>query len=133
MRRKAATYRMEIPMPKPAKKHAKASSQSITARNRGAKPSHLAAARSNVSKNDATSKQARVIVMLQSPAGATISAVTHETGWQQHSVRGFLAGVVRKKLKLKLESNKVGGHRIYRIRREGRSKARGPQSERRAA
>jgi hypothetical protein len=37
------------------------------------------------------------------------------TGWQQHSVRGFLAGVVRKKLKLKLSSNKIDSTRIYRI------------------
>ena len=37
------------------------------------------------------------------------------TGWQQHSVRGFLAGVVRKKLKLKLNSKKVDGNRVYRI------------------
>jgi hypothetical protein len=37
------------------------------------------------------------------------------TGWQQHSVRGFLAGVVRKRLKLKLSSKKVDGNRVYRI------------------
>ena len=37
------------------------------------------------------------------------------TGWQQHSVRGFLAGVVRKRLKLKLGSTKVDGVRVYRI------------------
>ena len=37
------------------------------------------------------------------------------TGWQQHSVRGFLAGVVRKKLKLKLNSKKVEDTRVYRI------------------
>ena len=35
------------------------------------------------------------------------------TGWQQHSVRGFLAGVVRKRLKLKLGSKKVDGNRVY--------------------
>ena len=60
-------------------------------------------------------KQSRVIAMLQSPAGATITAMMQATGWQQHSVRGFLAGVVRKRLKLKLGSNKVDGTRVYRV------------------
>jgi Protein of unknown function (DUF3489) len=61
------------------------------------------------------SKQARVIAMLHAPAGTTIAAMTKATGWQQHSVRGFLAGVVRKRLKLKLSSEKVDGSRVYRI------------------
>jgi hypothetical protein len=51
--------------------------------------------------------------MLQSPAGATIATMMKATGWQQHSVRGFLAGVVRKRLKLKLGSTKVDGNRVY--------------------
>ena len=54
--------------------------------------------------------------MLQSPAGATIDAIMTATGWQPHSVRGFLAGVVRKRLKLGLESKKVDGERVYQIR-----------------
>jgi Protein of unknown function (DUF3489) len=41
--------------------------------------------------------------------------MTKATGWQQHSVRGFLAGVVRKRLKLKLHSTRVDGERIYRV------------------
>jgi hypothetical protein len=53
--------------------------------------------------------------MLQSPPGTTIDAIMKATGWQQHSVRGFLAGVVRKRLKLKLVSKKVNGNRIYQI------------------
>src|SRR4030088_1915408 len=61
------------------------------------------------------SKQSQVIAMLQAPIGATIAAMMKATGWQQHSVRGFLAGVVRKRLKLKLGSKKVDGNRVYRI------------------
>ena len=66
-------------------------------------------------KSDSSSKQSRVIAMLQSPAGTTIAAMMKATGWQQHSVRGFLAGVVRKRLKLKLSSKKVDGNRVYQI------------------
>ena len=46
---------------------------------------------------------------------ATTSNDRKETGWQQHSVRGFFAGVVQKKLRLKLNSQKIDGNRIYRI------------------
>ncbi|MGB6542066.1 MAG: DUF3489 domain-containing protein [Xanthobacteraceae bacterium] len=60
-------------------------------------------------------KQETVLALLAQPTGATIAAVTKATGWQQHSVRGFLAGVVRKRLKLKLGSTKVDGVRVYRI------------------
>jgi hypothetical protein len=66
-------------------------------------------------KAEPVSKQSRVIAMLQSPTGATIAAMMKTTGWQQHSVRGFLAGVVRKRLNLKLASKKVDGNRVYQI------------------
>ena len=61
--------------------------------------------------------------MLQSPTGTTIAAVMKATGWQRHSVRGFLAGVVRKRLELKLASKKVNGNRIYQIASEDSTKA----------
>jgi hypothetical protein len=63
----------------------------------------------------AESKQARILAMLRAPIGATIDAMMHATGWQQHSVRGFLAGVVRKKLGLNLVSAATQGGRLYRI------------------
>ena len=61
------------------------------------------------------SKQDHLVSMLRSPTGATIATMMKASGWQQHSVRGFLAGVVRKRLKLKLESETSDGNRIYRV------------------
>jgi hypothetical protein len=61
-------------------------------------------------------KHARIIAMLRMPAGATIAAIITATDWQQHSVRGFLAGVVRKKLGLNVVSEQTDKGRVYRIK-----------------
>jgi hypothetical protein len=61
-------------------------------------------------------KHARIIAMLRAPAGATVARMISATDWQQHSVRGFLAGVVRKKLGLNLVSEPTDKGRVYRIK-----------------
>ncbi|MGB6537622.1 MAG: DUF3489 domain-containing protein [Xanthobacteraceae bacterium] len=138
-------------MAKSAKKPAPARSQGpitaakpVAAGPKAAKPTSAASVPSGAAakasdstskpnKSNSGSKQSRVLSMLRSPAGTTIAAMMLTTGWQQHSVRGFLAGVVRKRLKLKLTSKKVDGTRIYQIASGGDAKAYPRQAKRRAA
>jgi hypothetical protein len=61
------------------------------------------------------SKKAHIIAMLRAPGGTTIEAIARAAKWQPHSVRGFLAGVVRKKLGLNLISVAGDSGRVYRI------------------
>jgi hypothetical protein len=78
-------------------------------------------------------KQETVLGMLRQPKGTTITAIMKVTGWQQHSVRGFFAGVVRKRLKLKLGSKMVDDNRVYQITNADRGGPSSRQSKRRPA
>ena len=62
------------------------------------------------------SKNATILGLLRHPNGTTLQDLTAATGWQAHSVRGFLSAVVGKKLGLKLESSKrEDGQRVYKV------------------
>ena len=97
---------------------AKSSEHPSRAKRSGAKKTAAVSAKATKSSSDRAkpdSKQDRIVALLQRPEGATLDALVKETEWQKHSVRGFLAGTVRKKLKLPLLSEKIDGVRNYRI------------------
>ena len=64
----------------------------------------------------ATGKSAAILELLKREGGATLAELTTATGWQTHSVRGFLSAVVKKKMGLKLKSQKnANGERVYAV------------------
>ena len=93
----------------------KAATHSIARKTKLASPKRSTPGSAKLSARSAT-KHDRIIAMLRTPVGATIASLVIATEWQQHSVRGFLAGVVRKKLGLNLVSEQTNKGRVYRIR-----------------
>jgi len=61
-------------------------------------------------------KQVTLIAMLRAPDGATIEEIMAATGWQSHTVRGAMAGALKKKLGLEVTSEKVENRgRVYKL------------------
>jgi Protein of unknown function (DUF3489) len=63
-----------------------------------------------------STKTARIIALLEQPAGCSLQSLMRATGWQAHSVRGFLSGQLRKKLGLRVKSFQRDGERVYALR-----------------
>jgi hypothetical protein len=101
-------------MTKP-KSNTKAASRSAARKPKSSSRKRSAPASSKSAARRGT-KHAHIVAMLRSPTGATIAAIMAATEWQQHSVRGFFAGVVRKKLGLNLVSEQTDKGRVYRIK-----------------
>jgi hypothetical protein len=85
------------------------------ARTKGDRKKPVKAAPSRSRPTRRRTKQEAVLTLLRQPTGATVAAMMKATGWQPHSVRGFLAGVVRKRLGLNLVSETTETGRVYRI------------------
>ena len=62
-----------------------------------------------------TSKISAMIELMRAKRGASIAQLANATGWQHHSVRGAISGMLKKKLGLKVISERVNGVRAYRI------------------
>ena len=77
---------------------------------RSAKPKH-----SSSPKSRTNTKQAQLVALLRRPQGATIDEIATATGWQNHSVRGAISGVLKKRLGLMIASGKEKRGRVYRV------------------
>ena len=99
-----------------SKSKSKASARTVARTTSKSRPRSRSVQSSPKTSTRSDTKHARILAMLRTPAGATIVAIMTATEWQQHSVRGFLAGVVRKKLGLNLVSEQTDKGRVYRIK-----------------
>jgi len=79
-------------------------------------PSPASASESTRSKSERDdTKTALIISLLEHPSGATLRALMDHTGWQSHSIRGFLSAQLHKKRGLRIKSFTRNGERVYRI------------------
>jgi hypothetical protein len=96
--------------PKPAEEQAKPKAKKAQRRKA---PPKAPAAKPAAGKQPHGAKQAAVIELMSRPEGATTKELIEATGWQPHSVRGFIAASLRKKLGLKIQMKREGGRTVY--------------------
>ena len=128
MPRNAARRTTGMEQPTVVAKKASRSSNSALASSQSARALVKAGAKQEATKrshpDNASTKRQTILDLLAQPDGTTVAGIMKATGWQQHSVRGFFAGTVRKKLGLALVSEKVDDQRVYRVAAEKSAKSR---------
>ena len=104
----------KVAAPKPRVAPAKAqSANKTTPAKKGVKAAHKAAT-ATAERVRPGSKTAKVLDLVKRSGGATLKQLMKATGWQAHSVRGFLSGTLGKKMRLKIASSKSNdGERVY--------------------
>jgi hypothetical protein len=80
------------------------------------KPGAKNAAAIRNSRGARTTKTEQIIAMLKKPSGASLKAIVRATGWQAHSVRGFISGKLGKQMGLKVKSVERDWERVYSLR-----------------
>ena len=111
----AATANDETTTNKTKSRKRPTSSSAAPARSRRAHSATKGAAKAPVARRG--TKTAKILALLERPEGASIAELKKATGWQTHSLRGFLSGALKKKMGLKIHSGKRdNGDRVYRVR-----------------
>ena len=76
----------------------------------------MASAETRPTQGRAGTKQARLVAMLEAPEGASTEEIVAAFGWQPYTVRGAIAGALKKRLGLQIGSETIEGRgRVYRI------------------
>jgi len=110
-RKKRATQKKGAPQGAKAAKGAKPKKAAQTSKKTARSKGKATAPR-------AESKSAEILALTRRPKGATLAELAKATGWQNHSIRGFLSGVVGKKMGLTVASQKrEDGERVYSIKK----------------
>lgn len=99
----------------PAAKQPRAATGQRSRAAASAKPPVKKAKAAPIASTEGTSKQAQLIALLRSAAGASMADMMALTGWQSHTVRGMLSGALRKRLGLNVQCQRVDGVHQYRI------------------
>ncbi len=122
--RKGETTQMTISTPQEPTKTAPATAgtEASVAKRRSrpapskARPARKATRAKKVALACHGSKTAKILELLKRPGGVTLTELTKATGWQAHSVRGFLSGTIGKKMGTPVESSqRADGERAYRL------------------